>query len=119
MADRYWVPTSLPCRMPCVGSCASKNTLSNRSKGSTDGSKTARTTSACPVSPEQTSSYVGYGVKPPAYPTAVVHTPSVCQNSRSAPQKHPNPSTAVCKPAGNGGLISRPVTKCVSGTGNA
>jgi PAS domain S-box-containing protein len=27
--DRYWVPTSLPWRMPWVGSCASQNTLSS------------------------------------------------------------------------------------------
>ena len=31
----------------------------------------------------------GIGVKPPAYPTAVLVTPGVCQNSFSAPQKQP------------------------------
>jgi hypothetical protein len=37
----------------------------------TAGSKTTSTASVCPVRAEQTSSYVGFGVKPPAQPAAV------------------------------------------------
>ena len=59
------------------------------------GSKTTRTISAWPVLPEHTSSYVGFGVRPPAYPTAVEMTPGVCQKVFSAPQKQPRPKTAA------------------------
>ena len=39
------------------------------------------------------------------------------QNMRSAPQKQPMPTTAVCRPSGNGGFRGVPSTKCRSGTG--
>ena len=55
MAERYWVPTSLPCRMPCVGSWFSQNTLSSSSYDTRAGSNTTSTTSAWPVCPLHTS----------------------------------------------------------------
>ena len=70
-----------------------------------------------PVRPLHTSSYDGLGVNPPAYPTAVLYTPSVCQKIRSAPQKHPSPKIAVSRPSGNGGLMGWSFTKWVAGTG--
>src|SRR5690606_39753533 len=94
----------------------SQNTWSSVSYDTAEGSKTTSTTSACPVRAVQTSSYVGLGVCPPAYPTAVEYTPGVCQNRRSAPQKQPSPNTAVLMPSGNGGLIRRSGwTACSSG----
>src|SRR5690242_19634102 len=74
-------------------------------------------TSACPVRPLHTSSYVGLGVSPPAYPTAVTTTPGVSQNLRSAPQKQPIPNTACSVPSGKGGCSGRPFTAWCSGTG--
>ncbi len=71
----------------------------------------------CPVRPEHTSWYVGFGVVPPAYPTAVVNTPSASQNFRSAPQKQPIPTISCWNPSGNGGSSGVPSTKCSSGTG--
>ncbi len=59
-----------------------------------------RTTSAWPVRPVQTSSYVGLGVEPPAYPTEVDQTPGTSQNVFSSPQKQPSPNTATPKPSG-------------------
>src|SRR5699024_4230514 len=117
IAERYWVPLSLPCLMPCVGSCHSKNVASSFSTGSTCGSNTTRTASVCPVAPEQTSSYVGLGVQPPAYPTAVVHTPSSSQSTRSAPQKQPKTSVMVSSPSGYGGVMGFPVTMLDGATG--
>ena len=60
------MPASFPWRIPCVGSWLSQKTRSSSSKLTRDGSNATRTTSAWPVRPEQTSSYVGFGVKPPA-----------------------------------------------------
>ncbi len=48
-----------------------------------------------PVRPLQTSSYDGFGVLPPAYPTEVDHTPGTCQKISSAPQKQPSPNSAT------------------------
>ena len=62
--------------------------------------------------PLHTSRYVGFGVTPAAYPTAVLYTPSSCQNFFSAPQKHPIPNTARCSPSGNGGSRLCLLTKC-------
>ena len=53
---------------------------------------------------------------PPAYPTAVVYTPSICQNFFSAPQKHPSPKIARSLPSGNGGCNVVPSTVCRGGT---
>src|ERR1019366_3439654 len=66
--------------------------------------------------PEHTSRYVGLGVGPAAYPTAVEQTPGSCQNLRSAPQKHPIANIARSRPAGNGASRRWPLTKCLSGT---
>jgi hypothetical protein len=66
MAERYCVPTSLPWRMPWVGSWISKNLFTRSAYDTTVGSKTMRTASVCPVRPEQTSSYDGCAVWPPA-----------------------------------------------------
>src|SRR5205085_10778344 len=106
-----------PCRMPWVGSWFSQNTFSSCSYAIADGSYTTWTTSACPVSPEHTSSYVALGVRPPAYPTEVEYTPGSCQNSRSAPQKQPIPTTARSSPSGKGGLGGVPSTAWRSATG--
>src|SRR6478752_4147369 len=43
--------------------------------------------------------------------------PGACQNTRSAPQKQPMPTTAVSRPSGYGGFSGVPSTKCRSGTG--
>src|SRR5438874_489047 len=80
------------------------------------GSNITRTASVCPVIPVQTSRYVGFGVWPAAYPTAVEYTPFSCQNFRSAPQKQPIAKMARSKPPGNGGVRRWPFTKCASGT---
>ena len=48
-----------------------------------------------PVRPLQTSSYDGFGVMPPAYPTEVDQTPGTCQKISSAPQKQPSPNSAT------------------------
>ena len=60
------MPTSLPWRMPWVGSWTSKNRLTRSAYETTEGSKTTRIASVWPVRPLQTSSYVGCGVTPPA-----------------------------------------------------
>ena len=62
MAERYCVPTSLPWRMPCVGSCPSQKMRSISMKLVLAGSHTTSTASVWPVLPEQTSWYVGFGV---------------------------------------------------------
>src|SRR5438046_10283022 len=64
--------------------------------------------------PVQTSRYVGFGVTPAAYPTAVLYTPRSCQNFRSAPQKQPIPNIARARPSGNGGDTRFRFTKCKS-----
>ena len=56
MAERYCVPTSLPWRMPWVGSCPSQKIRSMSSYEVFAGSKATSTTSVWPVEPEQTSS---------------------------------------------------------------
>ena len=56
MAERYWVPTSLPWRLGVVGSWMVKKTASRSRNPTTAGSKVTRTTSAWPVSPVQMSS---------------------------------------------------------------
>src|SRR2546430_15579418 len=88
--------------MPWVGSWFSQNTLSRSARGTPDGSYTTWTTSVCPVWPEQTSSYVGFGVCPPAYPTDAEITPEMLQNIFSAPQKQPLPKTTNRAPSSHG-----------------
>src|SRR6266403_5030863 len=63
-----------------------------------DGSNSTSTTSACPVLSVQTSSYVGFSVVPPTYPTAVDNTPFKLRKVSSTPQKQPAPNVAfsVC-----------------------
>ena len=56
MPDRYWVPTSLPWRMPWVGSWFSQNSRSTSSNEISAGPNTTSTTSLWPVRPLQTSS---------------------------------------------------------------
>jgi hypothetical protein len=72
-----------------------------------------------PVRPEQTSSYVGFGVSPPAYTAAVVYTPGAFQKRRSAPQKQPMPTTIRSNPSGNGGVIGVSRTRWRDVTGIA
>src|SRR5205823_6991433 len=112
MADRYCVPMSLPCRIPWLGSWFSQKTFSRSAYATFVGSYTTCTASVCPVYPEQTSSYVGFGVTPPAYPTEVEMTPGTFQNIFSAPQKQPIPKTATCAPAGHGPRSGVPSTAC-------
>src|SRR3954463_12850851 len=103
--------------MPCVGSWLSQKTLSSSSYVIAVRSNTTRTASVWLVMPLHTSSYVGFFVSPPAYPTAVEYTPGSSQNLRSAPQKQPMPNCASCRPAGNGALSGCPFRKWRSGTG--
>ena len=56
MPERYWVPTSLPWRMPWVGSWPSQKTRSSSSKETSSGRKATSTTSLWPVRPLHTSS---------------------------------------------------------------
>ncbi len=56
MAERYWVPTSLPWRLGVVGSWIVKKTARRSRKFTTSASNVTRTTSAWPVSPVQMSS---------------------------------------------------------------
>ena len=58
---------------------------------------------------------MGFGVWPPAYPTAVVTTPGSCQKSFSSPQKQPRPKTAVFVPAGHGPARGVPRTRWMPG----
>ena len=55
IADRYWVPTSLPWRSFWVGSWSSQKPLRIRSSEMTSGSYTTIAASACPVRPVHTS----------------------------------------------------------------
>jgi hypothetical protein len=52
--------------MPWVGSWISKNFFSRSAYDTFAGSNTTRTASVWPVCPLHTSSYVGWGVLPPA-----------------------------------------------------
>src|SRR3972149_4867610 len=94
MADRYWAPTSGPCRLRVVGSWMSQKTSRSSSYETWDGSKTTRTTSACPVRPEPRPLYVGFLSSPPLYPTSVDCTPLTLRNAASTPQKQPAPNVA-------------------------
>src|SRR3569832_492255 len=49
----------------------------------------------------------------------VLYTPGCCQNTRSAPQKHPSPNNANAMPSRKGGSMQWPKTKNVGGTGIA
>ena len=60
------MPTSLPWRMPWVGSWPSQNARRISSRLVFAGSQTTSTASVWPVRPLQTSSYVGFFVNPPA-----------------------------------------------------
>src|SRR4029079_17823134 len=94
--------------MPWVGSWFSQKILRSCSYVIFDGSKTTRTDSACPVLPVPDSWYVGFGVEPPWYPTAVVQTPGCSQNVFSSPQKQPSANSATWKPSGYGPAIGVP-----------
>src|SRR3569832_1280153 len=56
---------------------------------------------------------------PPAWPPIELYTLGCCQNTRSAPQKHPSPNNASAMPCGKGGSMRWPLTQCVGGTGIA
>merc|ERR1719409_386799 len=66
--------------------------------------------------PLHVSSYVGFWVYPPTYPTEVLYTPGTRQNIFSVPQKHPVANTHVSRWSGKGPLIGLPRTKCSSVT---
>ena len=56
IADRYWVPTSWPCRFSVVGSWMVKKIERISRRPILAGSRRTCTTSAWPVSPAQTAS---------------------------------------------------------------
>src|SRR5262245_5194144 len=97
MAERYCGPTSGPCRLSCVGSCATeKNTCRIWPYDTCCGSNVICTDSACPVSPVLTVSYSAVFFSPPAYPDITRRTPARCSNTPCTPQKQPPATTAVC-----------------------
>src|SRR5690606_31261935 len=112
MADRYWVPISLPCRLSCVGSCAMKNASSSSSYEISAGRYTTLMASAWPVRPVVTCLYVGLATFPPVYPEITVSTPANCWNWTSVHQKHPPANVAVSTPANESPLA---VNSCVCG----
>src|SRR5712692_2180435 len=61
----------------------------------TEGLKESCTTSACPVSPLQTCSYVGFSTCPPEKPDSTLSTPLSCVKTASVHQKHPPPRVAT------------------------
>ena len=109
---------SLPCRMPCVGLCASP-----------EHAQQFLITHRRRIEHDQHDFAVASGTgahlflvgrvrrgASRAYPTAVVNTPVVCQKRRSAPQKQPMPKTACRRFPANGPFSGCPLTKCVGGT---
>ena len=46
-----------------------------------------------------------------------MYTPDACQYFRSAPQKHPIPTTIISRPSGKGARSAVPSTSWVAGTG--
>ena len=68
--------------------------------------------------PEHTSSYVGFGVLPAAYPTAVVYTPGCCQNLRSAPQKQPQGELGLPEISGGMAASGRALDEMALGHGH-
>src|SRR3989344_8830927 len=99
MVDRYCVPTSFPCRLTLVESCVAKKTVRRSLYAIRVGSNSILITSACPVLPVQTDSYVGACPEPvegpPAYPGVTEITPRKFSNTASVHQKHPPPNIAV------------------------
>src|SRR5216684_1891604 len=99
MDERYWVPSSGPCRFNCVGSWATeKKTRSSWPYVILEGSYVIFTDSAWPVSPVLTSSYSAVLDSPPEYPEVALITPFTCWKTAWIPQKHPPATTAVCWP---------------------
>src|SRR5690349_2294835 len=72
-----------------------KNAPSRSRYEMTFGSNVIWMTSACPVAPEHTCSYVGLGRFPPAYPLTQFSTPFNCLNAASRHQKQPPPKVAI------------------------
>src|SRR6266702_6305759 len=97
MAERYWVPTSLPWRLSVVGSWIVKNTSSSSRYEISSGSKVTWTTSAWPVVPVHTSSYEGWGTCPPAYPDCTPTTPRSSRYTASRHQKQPPARVAISR----------------------
>src|SRR3989344_6432050 len=95
MMDRYCVPTSFPCRLSVVGSWDAKKTVISVRNDTCAGSYSIRVTSAWPVRPVDTSSYVGFGLVPPAYPGITDTTPLSILKTASVHQKHPPPKIAT------------------------
>src|SRR5712691_2542934 len=96
MDERYWVPSSGPCRFNCVGSWAiEKKTRSSWPYVILEGSYVIFTDSAWPVSPVLTSSYSAVLAEPPEYPDVALITPFTCWNTAWIPQKQPPATTAV------------------------
>lgn len=66
-----------------------QNISNSFSYGIIDASNSICVASACPVLPEETSSYVGFSVVPPVYPGTTLITPFNLLNIASVHQKHP------------------------------
>src|SRR3989338_123127 len=100
MVERYCVPISFPCLFKVVGSWVAKKTVSKSRNDIYAGSYSIRTTSAWPVRPEHTSSYVGGFCGEsvggaPAYPDVTETTPFSVLKTASVHQKQPPPKTAT------------------------
>ena len=112
------MPTSLPWRMPWVGSWPSQNVCRMRSSETFAGSQTTSTASVWPgraaSRPPRTS---GSACSRPRSRRRSCRRPASCQNRRSAPQKQPMPTTSCWKPSGNGPLSGVPSTSWLAGTG--
>ena len=120
--------TSLPCRMPCVGSWLSQKTFSKSSSRLARGSKTTSTTSVWPVAPVHTSrtsdsESVPRHSRPPSRRrrapsrTCVPRPRSIPgrrgrSRSRSAPAPRSGVPSTVWVPARAKGRLPRPGSAC-------
>src|SRR3989344_986285 len=90
---------SFPWRSSVVPSCVEKKTVRRSLNEICARSNSILITSACPLLPEQTSSYVtlmpSRGGCPPVYPGITEITPFSASNTASVHQKHPPPKTAI------------------------
>jgi len=87
------VPTSLPWRIPWVGSCASQNVLSNARSSPASG-RTPRAPLRCARCGRCTLPHTSGWVCSTGITHRVEYTPGNCQKPFSAPQKQPSPNSA-------------------------
>src|SRR3989338_10444221 len=86
---------SFPCLLRVVGSWLPKKTVRSVLYETSCGLNSMYTTSAWPVVPLHTCSYVGFGTVPPEYPGKTTETPLSILKTASVHQKHPPPKTAI------------------------